>query len=98
MVDNRDTLLIDIGTVYGPAPTRNAAAGVDSVTCASPTPCVVVAGAGPTDGVGAAAGGTVCGAAVCGGGGCGAGCVAAGAGCGGTTTVPGTGVVPGGAA
>jgi hypothetical protein len=65
IVDNRDTFVIEIGTVYGPPPIRNVGGG-DNKTCAAPNPCVVTGGAGGT--VGAAAVGS------CDGGGCAGGC------------------------
>ena len=38
MVDSRETFVIEIGTVYGPPPTRNVARGGDRTTCAVPNP------------------------------------------------------------
>src|SRR4051794_17699697 len=47
MVDRRDTLLIEIGTVYGPPATRNSVPGVVISSCAAPAgPGAVGAGAG----------------------------------------------------
>ena len=104
-VESRETFTIEIGTVYGPAPTRNVVPGGERITCASPTPGVVIGGSTGAGGgrrrgeaapaCGAAADGAAAGGAASASGGCGG---AAGGGCGGTTTVPGTGVVPGGGA
>src|SRR3954451_1930109 len=100
--DSRLASVIEIGTVYGPPPTRNVVPGGDRITCAEPMPGVVVGSAGgvaacagaAAGGASAAAGGVAVPAggvpAVPGGGGAGAGVGA------GTTTVPGTGVDPGG--
>src|SRR5262245_8971525 len=103
MVDRRDTLSTEIGTVYGPPPTRNVVPGGVTMTCAEPT-----TGEDESPGVG----GGVYGAGGAGGGSCGAGAgtgaatagavagaaAAAFAVFGGTTTVPGTGDEPGGGA
>src|SRR5437763_5568812 len=95
--------LIEIGTVYGPPPTRNVVPGGDSTTCADPIPGDVVGvsaagGWAATGGVVVAGGGvTAGGVSMTGGGGAaaGGGVVTGGVG-GGASTVPGTGVVPGG--
>src|SRR5439155_3795913 len=105
MVAMRDASVIEIGTVYGPPPTRSVGGG-EMITCAAPMPADTVGTAGAGVGgcvvagaTGAAAGGGVAGGGVVrtGAGGCG-GAVAGGVcvGCVGTNTVPGTGDVPGG--
>src|ERR1700687_3450927 len=95
MVESLDTLLIEIGTLYGPAPMRNPAAGGVMITCAHPTPAVVTGGSGGGGGEAAA---PVGGGWAAGGGAGGCGGVGCAGGAGGTTTVPGTGELPGGAA
>src|ERR1700676_2289669 len=58
MVESLDTFEIEIGTVYGPAPTRNPVPGGVRMTCATPTPAVVTGGsAGDGGGTAAAVGG-----------------------------------------
>ena len=70
-VDSRDTLVTEIGTVYGPAPTLKTLPGGDRITWAEPSPGETV-GASAGDAGGAAAeaavGGGVAGAAGSGGG------------------------------
>src|SRR5207249_1340067 len=56
-VDNRDAFVTEIGTVYGPPPTRIAVPGGDTMTCARPIPGEVVVSAGGCGGAGAFAGG-----------------------------------------
>lgn len=95
-IESRDTFTIDIGTVYGPAPTRNDVPGGVRTTWANPSPDddrsppvvgaagAAAAGGGTSEGkTGLGVVGTGCGTGVCGVG---------------TSTVPGTGVVPGGTA
>src|SRR5438045_2723236 len=109
IVVRRVAPLIEIGMLYGPAPTR-AAGGGEITTCAAPIPGDVIGASGWTCAGGAAAGGTPGGVAVGGVvsgvtvGGVAAGGVAAGGvvpggvpGWGCTSTVPGTGDDPGGA-
>src|SRR6202011_5903332 len=97
--------VIEIGTVYGPPPTRNVGAGGEMSTCAEPKPGEVIGGAGSWP-AGRSLGGVVS-VVVAGGGVSPVGGVAGGvaggvpggvvAGGGGASTVPGTGDVPGGA-
>ena len=63
-VEMRDASEIEIGTVYGPPPTRNAGGGEIRI-CAEPMPVVVVCGGVVVTGGAVGAGGVV-----------GAGCVA----------------------
>jgi hypothetical protein len=90
-VESRAALMTEIGTVYGPAPTRIAPPGGVTTTWADPRAVAADGAGGGTGGsCGAAAAGGVAGfCAVAGGGG------VPGTGVG-TNTVPGTGVLPGG--
>ncbi|PYR06337.1 MAG: hypothetical protein DMG00_19305 [Acidobacteria bacterium] len=107
-VERRVASVIEIGTVYGPPPTRNVGPGGDRMICADPMPGVVVgpgatgSAAGGVAVVGAGVAGAVVGAAGAapGGAGVGAGCAAGSAGT--ATTFGGvcccgcgTGTVPG---
>src|SRR5580658_7049422 len=56
MVESLDTFEIEIGTVYGPPPTRNTAPGGVMATWAAPTPAVVI-GSEPDGGAAAVRGG-----------------------------------------
>ena len=56
IVDSRATLVIEIGTVYGPPPIRNVGGG-DRMTCADPNPCVVTGSGGAVVGAAAVGGG-----------------------------------------
>src|SRR4029077_10952589 len=98
MVESLDTFVIEIGTVYGPAPTRNAVPGGVRMTCATPRPAVVTGGsAGGGGGTAADVGGGAAEGGWAPGGGV-VGCAGGAAGgAGGTTIVPGTGELPGGA-
>src|ERR1019366_1164716 len=53
-VESRVAPTTEIGTVYGPPPTRNAVEGGERITCAEPTPADVIgaSGAGVGEGVG----------------------------------------------
>src|SRR5438034_2252231 len=87
--------VIEIGTVYGPPPTRNVVPDGESTTCAEPIPGDTV-GVSATGGCTGAGGGcTAGGVSTTGGGGTGGGVAAGGVG-GGAATVPGIGVDPGG--
>src|SRR6516162_9490382 len=101
-VEMRVASVIEMGTVYGPPPTRKVGPGGEMMICAAPTPgdcvgadtCAGVPGAGGVGGGGCAGAGDSGGAVgsigtttLDGGGVCG---------CGGGSTVPGTGVDPGG--
>jgi hypothetical protein len=50
IVESLDTFVIEIGTLYGPAPTRKPVAGGVMITCACPTPVVVTGGSDGDDG------------------------------------------------
>src|SRR5581483_5299869 len=101
-VEMRAASEIEIGTVYGPPPTRNVGPVGEMMICAAPIPGDCVGTAAGSAVVGVGLGGTVAGAgftaAAWGGGGTtmfDGGCVWVG--CGASTT-PGTGVDPGGTA
>src|SRR5205085_536537 len=82
IVDSRDALTTEIGTVYGPPPTRNAVPGGDRITCADPTPWVAVTVPGVPGGVVAVGGVCAVGAGAAGGGATAAACGVCGAGVG----------------
>src|SRR5436190_6284480 len=98
MVVSRVAPLIDTGTVYGPPPTRNVVPGVEMTTCADPMPGVVIGNSAVGAGGGAGGAGGGCVSTTGGVAGGAAGGVAGGVVGGCTSTVPGTGVDPGGSA
>ncbi|HEY2906270.1 MAG TPA: hypothetical protein VGJ29_10260, partial [Vicinamibacterales bacterium] len=62
-VDSREAFTTEIGTVYGPPPTRNAVPGGVMITCAAPRPGEVVVSGVTGGGTGATAAGFVVAAA-----------------------------------
>ena len=63
IVESRETFVIEIGTVYGPAPTLNAVPGGVRSTCAAPSPGELILAVSPVGGGVACAGGAAGGAA-----------------------------------